>query len=267
MSEFQFTTPDGATLRGLDEGEGPALLCVSGLGGTAGFWDPCTAELRRNRRVLRLDQRGIGASTRGSARCSVEQLAEDCLALLDARDITSCAVLGHSTGGCIAQAMAIAAPRRVRALALGGTWARPDRYLGELFAMRLSQLLSDPLGYARTSAFLSYEPEWLTAHWETYERTLASAPVSAADRLIVQERIGALLAFDQSTRLGEIGCPALVLGAQDDVIVPPHLQRELAAGLPQAQLKLLARGGHFFPVTRRVEYLEILEPWLARVMG
>ena len=110
MSEFNFTTRDGAVIRGLDEGAGPVLLCISGLGGTASFWDPCVDGLRRGWRLLRLDQRGIGASTRGEAACSVEQLADDCLALLDFRGIDSCIVTGHSTGGCIAQAMAVAAP-------------------------------------------------------------------------------------------------------------------------------------------------------------
>ena len=263
MSEFKFTTRDGAVIRGLDEGAGPVLLCISGLGGTASFWDPCAASLCQDWRLLRLDQRGIGASTRGEATCTVEQLASDCLALLDVRDVDSCIVTGHSTGGCIAQAMAVAAPDRVRAMALCGAWARPDRYLRELFTMRLSLLSESPRAYASSSAFLSYEPAWLDQHWDAYERLLAAAPLDTAAQAIVRERMLALLGFDHSARLPALTCPTLVVGARDDLIVPQHLQVELAGLLPDARLQLLERGGHFFPVTRTIEFLAILQAWLA----
>ena len=262
MSEFLFTSRDGAVIRGLDEGAGPALLCVSGLGGTASFWDPCAAELMRDWRLLRLDQRGIGTSTRGSAPCTVEQLADDCLALLDARGVEACVVAGHSTGGCIAQAMALAAPQRVRAMALSGSWAKPDRYLHELFTMRLSMLGDSPRAYASSSAVLSYEPAWLAAHWDVYERLVATAPMDAAAQATVRERMHALLRFDQSARLSAVTCPTLVMGARDDLIVPPHLQASLAQFLPGARLVLLERGGHFFPVTRSTEFLAVLREWL-----
>lgn len=262
MTEFIFTASDGATIRGIDEGAGPVLLCISGLGGTAAFWDAVVAGLRDKRRVLRLDQRGIGASARGTAPCTIEQLAQDCLALLDARGIGTCVVLGHSTGGCIAQAMALAAPQRVEALGLSGTWAKPDRYLQALFAMRLALLAESPQAYASSSAFLSFEPAWLVAHWDTYERTLASAPADSAAQAIVRERMQALLRFDRSDSLAGLRCPSLVIGARDDLIVPPHLQESLAQGLPDVRLRLLERGGHFFPVTRTTEFLAILQEWL-----
>ena len=265
MSEFLFTTRDGAVIRGLDEGAGPPLLCVSGLGGTASFWDPCAAELMRDWRLVRLDQRGIGASSRGQAPCTVEQLADDCLALLDARRIEACVVAGHSTGGCIAQAMAHAAPHRVRAMALSGTWAKPDRYLHELFTMRLSLLGDSPRAYASSSAFLSYEPAWLAAHWDVYERLVATAPTDTAAQAVVRERMHALLRFDQSAGLSAVTCPTLVVGARDDLIVPPHLQESLARLLPGARLRLLERGGHFFPVTRTAEFLAVLGDWLTGV--
>ena len=88
---FAVATPDGAVLQASAEGEGPALLLVSGLGGTAGFWDANATTLARSFRVIRFDQRGIGASTRGTAPCTIDQLALDCLAVLDAA--------GHRTGG------------------------------------------------------------------------------------------------------------------------------------------------------------------------
>ncbi len=70
---FLATTPDGAVLQCWSQGEGPTtLLLVSGLGGTGGFWKGTSATLSGQLRILRFDQRGIGASSRGSAACTIE---------------------------------------------------------------------------------------------------------------------------------------------------------------------------------------------------
>ena len=76
MTSSLATLPDGARLAVHTEGEGPALLLVSGLGGTAAFWSPLLPLLAPRFRVIRFDQRGIGASTRGSAPVTIDRLAD-----------------------------------------------------------------------------------------------------------------------------------------------------------------------------------------------
>ena len=132
--------------------------------------------------------------------------------------------------------------------------------------MRLSLLGESPRAYASSSAFLSYEPAWLDAHWDAYERLVATAPTDPTAQAVVRERMHALLRFDQSARLSALTCPTLVVGARDDLIVPPHLQASLAQFLPGARLVLLERGGHFFPVTRSAEFLAVLRGWLTGVV-
>ncbi|MEI7571475.1 MAG: hypothetical protein WCJ34_18730, partial [Alcaligenaceae bacterium] len=61
------TLPDGACLKVFTEGAGTPLLLISGLGGAAAYWNPCLPALTPAHQVIRLDQRGIGASTRGTA--------------------------------------------------------------------------------------------------------------------------------------------------------------------------------------------------------
>ena len=94
---FDVRTPDGAVLSAFVEGRGQPLLLVTGLGGGAAFWASIAETLARSFRVIRFDQRGIGASTRGSDACSIETLARDCLAVLDEAGIDRAVVLGHST--------------------------------------------------------------------------------------------------------------------------------------------------------------------------
>ena len=131
-ARFEATTSDGAVLHAFQEGHGQTLLLISGLSGTAGFWNDIASTFARSFRVIRFDQRGIGGSTRGDAECTIDRLAEDCLAVLDAAGIHRAVVLGHSTGGCIGQALARQAPDRLDGLILSGSWLRPSLYMGGL---------------------------------------------------------------------------------------------------------------------------------------
>jgi pimeloyl-ACP methyl ester carboxylesterase len=254
-------TADGAKLDVHVTGSGHAVLLVSGLGGTAGFWRPVAAGLA-GWRVITLDQRGIGASTRGAAPCTIATLADDCLAVLDRLDVARCVVVGHSTGGCIAMTLAARAPERVAGLGLSGTWLRPNRYMEALFGARAAILDSAPEAYATLGAMLSHPAPWLEAHWEVYEATMRQAPRSAAARTIVGERIEALRGFDGSDLIARLSAPALILGAHDDLVVPFFLQQELHHQLPAAGFAAFETGGHFFPLTQTAPFCDRLRSWI-----
>jgi aminoacrylate hydrolase len=254
---------DGAVLAAQADGEGPDLLLVSGLGGTAAFWNAAAAHWGRRFRVIRMDQRGIGASSRGTAQCTIDRLAEDCLRVLDAFGSKRAIMLGHSTGGCILQALALAAPERVERLVLSGAWARPSRYLTELFAARLRLLELSPRDYAAMAAFLSYPPAWIEENWNKVAPTIANPPESDAARQVIRERIAALTGFDRSAEISRIAIPSLVIGAEDDQVVPAFMQRDLAQRIPGADLRLLDGGGHFFPVSRTQAFTAEVDGWLA----
>jgi aminoacrylate hydrolase len=247
------TLEDGAELAVYVDGEGQDLLLVTGLGGTAAFWEPVVAPLAEKFRVIRFDQRGIAGSTRGAGPVDIDRLAEDSLAVLDrAGSGGKALLLGHSTGGAILQAMALADPSRISGLVLSGSWLRPNRYMAELF-LRIA-----PQEYAAMVAFLGYPADWLDANWPRYEAMLAAAPMTAAQQDVVAERIDAIMRFDRSTEIGRIALPVLVQGAEDDLIVPAFLQREQARALPSAELYMFRTGGHFFPVTRVEEFTAVL---------
>ncbi len=268
MDDGAFLTEaeDGAALRAWSEGAGAqTLFLVSGLGGSGGFWKPTSERLSAGRRVLRFDQRGVGASARGAAEVTIDQLARDCLAVLDAAEVERCILLGHSTGGCIGQAFARIAPERLEGLILSATWLRPSRYMSALFGARREMLEARPTAYAASAALLSHPPEWLEENWRVYEAAVAKAPVTPAAARVVRERIDALLAFDGSPDAAGLTLPTLVLGAVDDMIVPSFLQRDLAAALPAAELRMLPDGGHFFPVTRTDAFADIVRRWSARL--
>lgn len=265
MTVSRVTLADGAELAVHVDGAGRDLL-VTGLGGTAAFWDPIVAPLRgRGFRVIRFDQRGIAASTRGTGPVDIDRLAEDALAVLDHVGSREPLLLGHSTGGVILQSMALMEPARIAGLVLSGSWIRPNRYMGELFRSRMAILRVAPREYAAMVAFLGYPPDWLDGNWPRYEAMLAAAPMTREQQDVVAERIDAIMAFDRSGEIGAIRLPMLIQGAEDDLIVPAFLQREQARALPSAELYMFRTGGHFFPVTRVDEFVAVLTKFAASI--
>jgi aminoacrylate hydrolase len=258
---FDVPTSDGAVLRASAVGQGRSLLLVSGLGGTAAFWDQSAPILARTFCVIRFDQRGIGGSTRGMAACNIDRLAQDCLAVLDAAGLEQAILLGHSTGGCIGQSVARQAPDRLQGLILSASWLKQSHYMSALFNTRRSLLDENASAYASTATLLAYPPDWLEANWAVYESAMSRAPTGVLARQVVRERIDALLAFDGSADIAALTTPALILGARDDMIVPAFLQAELGGTLPAARMRMLESGGHFFPISRPVEFTTEVAEW------
>lgn len=257
-------TTDGAELQAFSGGAGRTLLLVSGLGGTAEFWQPVATGLADCRTVA-FDQRGLGASTRGTAPCTIDTLADDCLCVLDQLDIRRCIVVGHSTGGCIGMALAARAPARIDGLVLSASWLRPNRYMSALFSARAAILRRAPEAYATVGAMLGYPAQWLEDHWDTFDTMVRRAPCDARAQDIVSERIGALLAFDGAELPARLQMPVLIVGAHDDLIVPFFLQQELSRRLTGTTIAALDTGGHFFPVTQTERFCALLHDWIERM--
>ena len=98
-------------------GTGPAVLLIQGVGVVGEGWRPQVEELQREFTVVSFDNRGIGASTMDAPAPTIQAMAADALAIMDAEGLTRFHVSGHSMGGIIAQEVALIAPRRVKSLA------------------------------------------------------------------------------------------------------------------------------------------------------
>lgn len=256
--------PDGARLAVTLTGEGPPLLLLSGLGGTAGFWQGLVPEMARSHRVAVMDQRGVGASTRGTAPVTIGTLASDAAAVAQALGGTV-ALCGHSTGAAIVLTMAAEGLCPVSHLVLSAGWLRPDDYLRNLFNTRLAVLERAGFGaYEAVGRFLGYPPEWLITEGKFPAPEWLPPEREAAERARWSERIGALLGFDGTSLPLQVAVPSLVLGTPDDVIVPHHHQCAMAAAIPGAVFEPLPDGGHFYPQTRPAAFLARLLPFLAR---
>jgi pimeloyl-ACP methyl ester carboxylesterase len=256
------TTRDDAELQVSVAGDGRDVVLISGLGGTANFWMPIVNAFGGSFRSIRFDQRGIGGSERGTLPVTVRALAEDTWEVIDALEVDRPILWGHSTGGAIVQEMALLRPNLASGLVLSGSWAGPDRFMEHAFQLRLELLATAPERYAKLSAMLGMPARWLRDHPDVLLKSPQQAP-KGSQIAVVRERIHALLAHDCRDVIGEIALPTLVLGAEDDMIVPPYLQEEMASLFGDAELHIFDRGGHFFPVTRPTETVAIYQSWIS----
>nr|WP_249139022.1 alpha/beta hydrolase [Actibacterium sp. MT2.3-13A] len=113
-----FTASDGARLAYRIRGEGPALLCLSGLTRTMADFDYLAPHLEEARMIC-LDSRGRGASQwTGAETYTVPREARDALELLDHLGIGAAPILGTSRGGLIGMLIAATAPERLTGLCL-----------------------------------------------------------------------------------------------------------------------------------------------------
>ncbi len=229
----------------------PQILFITGLSGRASFWDRQVGVLGRAFETITYDLKG---------RNTVEALARDALELLDARGIRRCNIVGHSTGGAIAQVIAADHPQRVERLVLSGTWCAPTAPFQALFELRkriLLELGAQP--YALHGALVAWPDDWLQAHPEL----LRPAGMDEPEKQAVLARLDAILAFDRAAQLASIRAPTFVICAQDDNLVPAGHSRRIAAGIRGSILKVLPHGGHFPHATATDAYnsalLEFLE--------
>lgn len=240
-------TRDGCKLHVEVTGEGRPVVLIPGLGGSAKFWSGIAPKLSERFRVVQFDHRGAGRSDRPVATYSVEGLAADLVDILDQLSIDRAHLVGHSTGGAIAQVMAIDHAERVNRLVLSATWDKPTRHFEALFAARLRMLeVEGPEAYARLTQLIGFPPDWIDQNPRILPDAVAAAAADLHPISVAMERLRMLFRFDRSAELDRIVAPTLVIGSRDDMIIAFGRSEALSKQIRGA--RLLARdGGHFFP--------------------
>ncbi|MGY6632128.1 MAG: alpha/beta fold hydrolase [Alkalilacustris sp.] len=265
MSADMVRLPDGLRIATAAAGpaQAPGVQLIPGLGGVGAFWDGVTERLADRFRVVSHDHRGTGASSRPTGPYAIAQMAGDLLAVMDHHGMDRAILLGHSTGGAIAQEVALGWPDRVRALVLSATWAGPDPAFLAAFALRRRVLLEmGAAAYGVLGQLMLRTPEQLNARPALLDPDPDAAAAALGDPAIVAARIGALMAHDRCGDLPALRVPTLVVCAADDRVAPVHMSRALAALIPQARLAVLPGGGHFLPQEAPEAFLSVVAPFL-----
>jgi pimeloyl-ACP methyl ester carboxylesterase len=252
-------------------GKGPPVLFIQGVGVHGRGWSPQVEALSSGFRCLSFDNRGMGGSQPLTLPLTVEQMAEDALALLTCQGWDSAHVVGHSLGGPVALELALSAPERVRSLALLCTVARGRD--ATRFSRRMLWLgLRSAVGTRRMRrrAFLEIVlPPSALAAGEAEELAARLAPLFGHDLAeqppVAMRQLAALRAYDATARLGRLaGIPTLVVSATHDPIAPPRYGRALAEGVPGARFVEIPDASHGVTIQRAEQINRLLKEHLAR---
>lgn len=262
--------PEAAGLYYEDHGapHAPPVILSSGLGGSAAYWAPNIPALAEHFRVIAYDHRGTGRSDRAlPAIVSVDDLADDIVALMDALGIERTHVVGHAAGGVAGLALALKAPERLDRLGVVNGWASPDPHFLRCFEVRLALLrLAGPRAYLRAQPLFLYPPNWVSEHSDTLDAELEHQLEAFPAIDAMEKRILALGSFNVAERLGEIKARTLVIASQDDMLVPPRAGELLAAGIAKSGIGRPAYGGHAVNVTDADNFNGFLVDWMTGVM-
>ncbi|MBM4361933.1 MAG: alpha/beta fold hydrolase [Deltaproteobacteria bacterium] len=235
------------------EGGGPeTLLLIMGLGGRAADWGrEFPAVLAERFRVVRVDNRGAGASPRVPGGFSLEDLAGDAVAVLDAVGAARAHVMGISMGGMISQLIALDHADRVDRLVLmstnfGGTDLEPP-HPDALQLFDPGEFLArgaDPVGMMRRTLEVITGPGFVDRNPELLAEFLEHVRAQPTPPGTFMGQLQAILGSDRSARVAEIRHPTLVIHGDADKLIPPANGRSLAERIPGARLEMLRDVGH-----------------------
>ena len=233
-------------------GNVPAVLLIQGVGVHGDRWLPQINELASHYTCLSFDNRGMGKSQPTGTNVSVEQMADDALAVLNAEGIASAHVIGHSLGGLVALQLALSARVRVRSLSLLCTFSSGQ--LAAPLSLRMIWLgLRSRVGtrQMRRSGFLRlvFPPGQVGTAEAEYFATLFGHDL-ADHPSIESAQLRAMRAANLTPRLGELAnLPTLVVSGYYDPIAPPRSGQVLRDGIPGARYVELADASHGLPIT------------------
>jgi len=250
------------------EAEGPeddqAVLLIMGLGYPAAMWFRQLPALTKSYRVIRVDNRGAGhTGDVPGAPYTVQTMAADCLAVLDAAGVTTAHVVGISMGGLMAQEIALTAPERVRSLCLLATHPgiahavmNPDALAmlgnrGEVTAQQAAEL-SIPFNYSSATPRERIEEDWAVR-----------LPLAATNKGYLAQLTGTSQ-WDGYDRLDQITSPTLVLHGELDALVPPANGHNIAGRIPGAELVTVPEANHLLGTDQPDQVSGLLVDWLDR---
>jgi len=260
----RFIEINGAPIHYLDEGSGPVILFVHGLGGQMyNFTHSLLARLRRDYRVVILDRPGSGYSMRpAGASATVDAQARTIARFVQALGLERPLIVGHSLGGAIALALALNHPEQVGGLALLAPVTHPPAHVpppfqglaiaSPLVRQLVAWTLATPLSIKNRELALTalFGPQPVAADFPTRGGGLLNLrPQSfigaSRDLMAARETLDRMPPRYQSLTM-PVG---IIYGAGDRVLDPAAHTAALTANRPHTEVEWIDGAGHMILIS------------------
>ncbi len=266
---------DGLTLHYVAEGSGRPVILVHGLGGFAESWRHNLPELGRQASVHALDLPGFGQSSKPLRPYSLGFFVAALEGFRATLELNRPTLVGHSLGGAVVAAYALAYPARVDRLVLVGAVVpgfdyRPSWVYRLLTARGVGEFLARTLRPRLLRAALArcfFEP--IAAEVDFLVRWSYSARTSPEGQAAFLSTLRGVRddflrdAEGYRERLLALDLPLLSIhGLRDPVVSPAHAE-SMARWVPNSELRWLDRCGHF----AQIEHAATVNEWLGEFIG
>ncbi|HLX21948.1 MAG TPA: 3-oxoadipate enol-lactonase [Usitatibacter sp.] len=248
-------------LHAVESGSGVAVVLAHAIGCDNRMWESLAAALAPQFLVIRIDARGHGKSPIPPGPYSLEELADDVIALLDERKIARAHWVGLSMGGMIGQAFAINHPERLHRLVLANTTSSygaegPRNWDARIKAVTeggMAAIADVVMGRYFSDDFRASQPETVA----TYRARVLSTP--AAGYVACCEAIRDL---DYTRDLSRIRARTLVVAGEKDAGTPIAMSEEIVRHITGAQLAVIPGAGHLSAVDSATEFNALVRAFL-----
>ena len=241
------------------------ILMIQGLGASKNAWNLQRIAMATRFRSISLDNRGAGRSDKPTQPFTLEQMADDAMAVLDAAGVETAHVVGASMGGVISQIIAVKYPHRVRSLTLVCTACRNHPWRQEL--------LQSWAHTAEEKGMIEVGKE--AAQWvmspRSFRRLVPAftwmGPLAALrPRHSFVSQIQAILDTreDLVDELSSITAPTMVIVGNQDILTPRGDSEEIAERIPNAELVVISGAAHGLMMEHSTTFNKILIEFLQR---
>ena len=260
-------------------GSGPPLVFVHGLSGSWQNWLEQLPAFARDHRVIAMDLPGFGESEMPAAKISIPGYARWLDALLDELGVGVTAVVGNSMGGFIGAELAIQFPPRVERLVLvsaAGLTVEHQRHDRALAVLRtLDKRLAAYAGWVGTRSdvlmrrrrvrravfgIIAHDPASLPA-------PLVAEQVRGSGKPGFVDALDAITDYPIRDRLGEIGCPTLIVWGTEDRLVPVGDADDFERLIPNSRKVVWPDTGHVAMLERPAAFNRLVAAFLAEEPG
>jgi pimeloyl-ACP methyl ester carboxylesterase len=267
-SRVESTTVEGRRLAWRLVGSGPPLLLVNGYAATGADWDPgFLAALAEGYEVICPDNCGVGESDPRPGQLTVDAIAADLGAVLAARGIDSCPVVGWSMGGFAAQRLAETSPQAVSALGLLATDPGGDAAVESDPAdwARLTDHSGPPREQASRLIALLFPPPTAEEIDREFGEVVAAARADLSPA-VLRSQEEAMEAWHRGERPSPAALrPTLVLHGREDRVIPAANAEPLATRWNAPGPEVFAGCGHALMAQEPAGVASRLREFFARV--
>ena len=242
----------------------PVVTLSHSLATDLSMWDPQMKALTARYRVLRYDTRGHGGTEAPAAAYTLDQLADDARALLQALGIAKTHWIGLSMGGMIGQALALKSPELFLSLSLCDTSSRIPAEAKPLWQERI-----------KTAQTQGMEPlvegtiaRWFTAPFREQHKDVVDPVRTMIRRTPPQGYAGccaAISALDLTDRLPAIKLPTLIVVGEEDQGTPVAASQAIQAKIAGSHLEILKSAAHLANMEQPEAFTKALTTFLARL--